>query len=59
MKHERATYGGRDPRWWPLLLLLLAVVLLPTACLLWMMSRAIDNERSAVRKSWPTPAADT
>jgi signal transduction histidine kinase len=32
------------------LLLLLAVVLLPTACLLWMMSRAIDNERSAVRQ---------
>ena len=49
-KHERATYRGRDPRWWPLLLLLLAVVLLPTACLLWMMSRAIDNERSAVRQ---------
>ena len=50
IKHERATDGGRDPRWWPLLLLLLAVVLLPTACLLWMMSRAIDNERSAVRQ---------
>ncbi len=49
-KHERATYRGRDPRWWPLLLLLLAVVLLPTACLLWMMSKAIDNERLAVRQ---------
>ncbi len=49
-RRERTTYRGRDPRWWPLLLLLLAVVLLPTACLLWMMSRAIDNERSAVRQ---------
>ena len=49
-KHRKAAYGGRDPRWWPLLLLLLTVVLLPTACLLWLMTKAIDNERLAVRQ---------
>ena len=49
-KHHRTAYGGRDPRWWPLLLLLLTVVLLPTACLLWLMTKAIDNERLAVRQ---------
>jgi signal transduction histidine kinase len=41
---------GRDPRLWPMLFLLLIVVLLPTACLLWMMSSAIENERAAVRQ---------
>jgi signal transduction histidine kinase len=41
---------GRDIRMWPMLCLLLIVVLLPTACLLWMMTRAIDNERAAVRQ---------
>ena len=50
-RHQRSAYRGhRDLRWWPLLLLLLAVVLLPTACLLWLMSKAIDNERAAVRQ---------
>jgi len=44
------TSMGRDARLWPMFFLLLIVVLLPTACLLWMMSRAIDNERSAVRQ---------
>ncbi len=41
---------GRDLRLWPMLSSLLIVVLLPTACLLWLMSRAIDNERLAVRQ---------
>ena len=40
---------GRDPRLWPMLSLLLIVVLVPTACLLWFMNRAIDNERLAMR----------
>ncbi len=35
---------------WPILLLLLAVVLVPTACLLWFMSAAVRNERIAVRQ---------
>jgi hypothetical protein len=41
---------SRDIRLWPVLCLLLIVVLLPTACLLWMMTKAIDNERLAVRQ---------
>ncbi|MGO9114952.1 MAG: sensor histidine kinase [Thermoguttaceae bacterium] len=49
-RREFPVRGSRDPQWWPLLALLLAVVLLPTACLLWMMSRAIDNERRAVQQ---------
>ncbi len=42
---------GHDLRLWPVLLLLLAVVVAPTACLLWFMSRAIENERLAVRQT--------
>ncbi len=41
---------GRDPRLWPMLSSLLIVVLVPTAGLLWFMSRAIENERLAVRQ---------
>ncbi|NLY00707.1 MAG: HAMP domain-containing histidine kinase [Rhodopirellula sp.] len=41
---------GRDPRLWPVLLLLLLVVLAPTGCLLWFMGRAIENERVAFRQ---------
>jgi signal transduction histidine kinase len=42
---------GHNPRLWPMLSLLLIVVLTPTACLLWFMNRAIENERLAVRKT--------
>ena len=42
---------GHDPRLWPVLLLLLVVVLVPTVCLLWFMSRAIENERLAARQT--------
>jgi hypothetical protein len=45
----RAGTGG-EARLWPVLLLLLAVVLVPTACLLWLMTVAIRNERLAVRQ---------
>ncbi len=34
-----------------MLFLLLIVVLTPTACLLWFMNRAIENERLAMRKT--------
>ncbi len=34
---------------WPVLLLLVAAVVVPTACVLWFMSHAIRNERLAVR----------
>ena len=42
---------GHNPRLWPMLFLLLIVVLTPTACLLWFMDRAIENERLAMRKT--------
>jgi signal transduction histidine kinase len=42
---------GHDLRLWPMLSLLLIVVLAPTACLVWFMNRAIENERLAVRKT--------
>ena len=45
---ERRRPSVRDPRWWPLLLLI--VVLLPAACMFWMMTKAIDKERLAVRQ---------
>jgi len=35
---------------WPVLLLLMAAVLIPTACVLWFMSAAVRNERIAVRQ---------
>ena len=41
---------GRDIRSWPVLLLLLVVVLVPTICVLWLMTRVIGNERAAVRQ---------
>ena len=42
---------GHDMRLWPMLSLLSIVVLVPTACLLWFMDRAIENERLAMRKT--------
>lgn len=50
MRHAFGTGTGRDLRGWPVLLLLLTVVVVPTACLLWFMTEAIDNERLAVRQ---------
>jgi len=40
--------GGRGP--WPVLILLVATVLVPTACVLWFMGMAVRNERLAVRQ---------
>lgn len=42
--------GGQGHQLWPLLLLLLAAVVLPTACVLWFMTEAARNERMAVRQ---------
>jgi len=39
---------------WPLLLLLLAAALAPTACVLWFMLEAVRNERLAVRQKLGT-----
>jgi len=40
---------GHDSAWWPVLLLLL-IVLVPSAGVVWMMRAAMDNERLAVRQ---------
>ena len=44
------TGPGRDVQLWPVLLLLLIVVLVPTVCLLWFMNQVIQNERLATRQ---------
>jgi signal transduction histidine kinase len=47
----RRSQGGQGTgqQVWPVLLLLLAAVVVPTVCVLWFMSQAIRNERLAVR----------
>ena len=40
---------GHDSAWWPVLLLLL-IVLVPSAGVVWMMREAMENERLAVRQ---------
>ena len=44
-----STGYGRDL--WPVLSLLVGAVAVPTACVLWFMNAAIENERLAVRQS--------
>ncbi|MFH0909497.1 MAG: ATP-binding protein [bacterium] len=41
---------GGIPGLWPLLMILLLAVMLPTVCLLWFMTEAARNERMAVRQ---------
>ncbi len=41
---------GQGQRAWPVLLLLLSTVLVPTVCVLWFMGQAMRNERLAVRQ---------
>ena len=41
---------GHDAKSWPVLLLLLVVVLVPTVGVRWFMSQAMRNERLAVRQ---------
>jgi signal transduction histidine kinase len=51
MKFGRSRLGtGHDAKSWPVLLLLLVVVLVPTVGVLWFMSQAMRNERLAVRQ---------
>jgi signal transduction histidine kinase len=45
-----ATYTGRRQRLWPVTLLLFIAVALPVTCVLWFMSRAVQNERLAVQQ---------
>jgi signal transduction histidine kinase len=42
--------SGDDHRAWPVILLLLAAVMVPTACVLWFMNKAMQNERLAIRQ---------
>lgn len=48
--HRAGSSTGHDTASWPVLLLLLVVVLAPTACLLWFMHKAMQNERFAVQQ---------
>jgi len=41
---------GHSRELWPVLLLLLLAVIVPTACVLWFMTQAMRNERLAVRQ---------
>lgn len=41
---------GRLASWWPVLLSLL-VVLVPTVCVLWFMTEAVENRRTVLRRS--------
>ena len=41
---------GRLTQWWPVLLSLL-VVLVPTVCVLWFMTEAVENRRLVVRRA--------
>ena len=51
MRNRKASTGaGQGQGVWPVLLLLLAAVVVPTACVLWFMSEAVRNERLAVRQ---------
>jgi len=47
---RRRLRTGHDARSWPVLLLLLVVVLVPTVGVLWFMSQAMRNEQLAVRQ---------
>ena len=44
------TGSARGDSLWPVVLLLLVAVAVPTACVLWFMTEAMRNERLAVRQ---------
>jgi signal transduction histidine kinase len=50
VKRTTSSSTGRDKGLWPVLLLLLVVVLVPTAGVLWFMNKAVENERFVVRQ---------
>ncbi|MFH1884411.1 MAG: hypothetical protein ABIL62_17085 [Planctomycetota bacterium] len=50
MKNKGTINAGYNQFRWVVLLLAIAVIL-PTVCLLWFMSRAVKNERLAVRQT--------
>ncbi len=51
-RHHASSAGtGRLASWWPVLLSLL-VVLVPTVCVLWFMTEAVENRRAVLRRSF-------
>ncbi len=49
-RHHASNPGtGRLASWWPVLLSLL-VVLVPTVCVLWFMTEAVENRRTVIRR---------
>ncbi len=48
--HGSTAGTGRLASWWPVLLSLL-VVLVPTICVLWFMTEALENRRAVLRRS--------
>ena len=48
--HGSTSGTGRLASWWPVLLSLL-VVLVPTICVLWFMTEALENRRAVLRRS--------
>ena len=50
MIRTQTTSAGRHAGLWPVLLILLAAVLVPTGCVLWFMNAAMRSERLAVRQ---------
>jgi len=49
-RHPLRIDSSAESRSWPVLLLLLAVVLVPTVCVLWFMNEVTQNEHLAVRR---------
>ena len=47
---RQSTKTGHSQRLWPVFALLIAVVVLPTAGVLWFMNQAMQNEQLAVRQ---------
>jgi hypothetical protein len=51
MLKDRIQLGaGGGASLWPVLLVMLASALIPTACILWFMNAAMNNERLAIRE---------
>ena len=52
MRHQAYSmkHTGHSQRLWPVFLLLIIAVALPTLCILWFMGRAMQSERLATRQ---------
>jgi hypothetical protein len=50
MKRRLYRGPGHSIRTWPVLVLLLLLILVPTICVLWFMNEAVNNEHLAIRE---------